>query len=344
MTVKIPLYNIFGDNFIIALASLAKKARRSEDSVEFDDKSLREALLTASQLSKERKITDKKGKETELDFPKSGNDKKPFNEALHCFNIPEEAPVSEILSKFAASITQFPSCDEVTAPSMLKPEYYEYIRTPGFYGSRKASTKVSPVYVLASLAGWVLTRLGRAPVGKGEYVGVYAFPIEVEERFGMIPSLLKELSAKGVPGTEPSTALAIWLASKMHKSQAIIDQLMIYSISEPAGMNPATVTNGQLISVGRLLSSKKFKEIYEEAGAIAEKALSPNPWECDTDNFSVKFSNLLFEVLSGSKREVELAYLANREYYAWERSQSASEKCVSYYLKALYVANVISGL
>ncbi|MEW9492341.1 MAG: type I-A CRISPR-associated protein CsaX, partial [Candidatus Aramenus sulfurataquae] len=329
MTVEIPLYNIFGDNFVIALASLTKNARRSLDSVEFDDVSLKNALLTASQLSKERKITDKKGKQTELDFPKSGNDKESFNEALQCFNIPEGAQVSDILSKFAASIPQLPPCDEVTAPSMLRPEHYEYVRTPGFYRRIKASAKaqVSPVYVLVSLAGWVLTRLGRAPVGKGEYVGVYAFPIDVEKRFGMIPSLLKELGTKDVPGTEPSTALAIWLASKMLKSHAPIDQLMIYTVSEPVGKEPAAVTNGQLISVGRLLSNERFREIHEEAGAIAEKALSPNPWECDANNFSVKFSNLLFEVLSGSKREVELAYLANREYYAWKRSQSASEKC-----------------
>ncbi|MCI2414686.1 MAG: hypothetical protein MPF33_05475 [Candidatus Aramenus sp.] len=229
---------------------------------------------------------------------------------------------------------------------MLKPEYYEYVRTPGFYRRIKASIKaqVSPAYVLASLAGWVLTRLGRAPVGKGEYVGVYAFPLDVDEKFVMIPLLLKELSTKDVPGTEPSTALAIWLASEMLKSQAVIDQLMIYTIAEPTGKNPATVTNGQLISVGRLLKSEKFKKIHEEAGAIAEIALSPNPWECDKNNFSVKFSNLLFEVLSGSKREVELAYLANREYYACKKSQSECKKCVSYYLKAVQVANLISGL
>ncbi|MEW9492617.1 MAG: hypothetical protein TQ35_0010545, partial [Candidatus Aramenus sulfurataquae] len=337
MTVRIPLYNIFGDNFIIALASLAKNARRSEDSVEFNDMSLKNALLTASQLSKQRKITDEKGKETELDFPKRGSDKKPFNEALQCFNIPGGAPVSDILSKFAASIPSIPkllsTCKKVTAPLMLRPEHYENVRTPGFYRriQAKNKTKVSPVYILASLAGWVLTRLGGIPVGKKNgnivYVGVYAFPIEVEERFGMIPSLLKELGTKGVPGTGPSTALAIWLASKMLKSHALIDQLMIYTVLEPTPTNPPAVKNGQLISVGRLLSNEGFKEIHEEAGAIAEKALSPNPWECDANNFSVKFSNLLFEVLSGSKREVELAYLANREYYAWKRSQSASEKC-----------------
>jgi CRISPR-associated protein CsaX len=48
------LYSIFGDNFIIALASLAKEAKRDRDSVEFDDKSLEDALLTASQLSKDK--------------------------------------------------------------------------------------------------------------------------------------------------------------------------------------------------------------------------------------------------------------------------------------------------
>ncbi|WP_246263951.1 type I-A CRISPR-associated protein CsaX [Metallosphaera tengchongensis] len=333
----VPLYDIFGDNFVITLASLTSNARRTLDSVEFDERELRDALLTASEVAKAREGAGK------FDFPRSGNDKRSFSASLKCFNIPEGTPVSTALEKVANSLSPQPSCEEVSSLSMLKPEFYEYARTPGFYGGRKTGIEVSPTYVMLSVAGWVLSRLGRAPVANREYVGVYAFPIDIDRKFSTIPSLLKSLGNGMIPGTEPATALSIWLASKMLESKAIVDQVMLYFMSEPGGQSPARVTSGQIVSVERLVKHKKFSDVHKTAEIIARRALSPDPWECDKGGFSVRFSNLLFEVLTGSRREVELTYFANREYMSWRNSDDDKKKeCLDYYKSASSIANKVA--
>ncbi|MCY0860744.1 MAG: type I-A CRISPR-associated protein CsaX [Sulfolobaceae archaeon] len=329
---KVPLYGIFGDNFIITIASLSKNVKRVGNEVEFDDKELRDVVILASQIAKER---EGKGK---FVFPLSGNDKKAFSSALKCYNIPDGSPVSSILDKFANSLDK--ECEEVSAISTIKPEFYEFARSPGYSGGRKAQIKVEPKYVLLSLAGWVISRLGRAPLGQGDYVSVHAFPVDIDQRFGVIPSLLKELSSGLLPGTEPITALTIWLASKMVKTQAIIDQMFLYFISDPAGQNPATITSGHLISVKRIVENEKFKEINGIAEVLADYALNPNPQlQCDIRSFSIRVINLLFEVLNGSKSDVELLYFTNRELFSLMNARGVDERCMKEYRMASIMAD-----
>jgi len=309
-------YDVFGDYYVITVASLAEGQWRGRG-IEIPDNRFLEVMQLASSLARgrEEEIMERRGKSKEATgvpriLPMTGNDKKPFERALSCLNIPPRSMISEILRKVNPDMAKR-DCPKVTAPSFVKPDMYEHGRYPGYKGNTEVEVEVDPVYLVVAVAGWVLSRLGETMMNKGERIGVHLFPVNVDRQFTVLPSLVRDMPK--IPGFFPSTAFLLWLTYQMVKSKAVISSgLNIYAVSDAAGQSPAAVVSGYTTSVERLLDYKIFKD----RRAFALEAVTAEALKYDSKerrNLAIRISNLLYEVLMGSRRSEELMYIVNRE-------------------------------
>jgi len=338
--VRVRLYGVFGDNYVIAVASLAN-GRRVGDWVEIQDPELVGSMRVGAEVARVREDRIAKGMERRGKakregpirlLPLSRNDRNAFEDALSCYNIPAQSSVSEILSKFDVKPRQ---CQSVTAPSFVKPEFYEYSRSPGYAGNRKVEVRVDPTYLLVSILGWVLTRLGSARVGKEGRVGVHVFPMGADQSLSVLPELLKGVD--NIPGIYPMTAFNLWLASTMISKGAVVNVPMkVYAVEDAAGQSPAAINSGYVVDVRRILGHQIVGDqgVVNAVLGLTWEALSP---DADNRAFAIRACDLLFEVIMGSKREEDLLYFANRELYS-ARMIGTEEKLDRVYKLASFIS------
>ncbi|AWR98110.1 type I-A CRISPR-associated protein CsaX [Acidianus sulfidivorans JP7] len=313
---EVPLYNIFGDNYVIQVATEAENSTVSINKVEIDDNELRKVLDLVYKIAKKNeealaerrsKAKKKKGEEgdtptSNLILPLSGNDKNPWTNALKCYNFPTTASLSDIFKNFS----QVKECEEVSAPSFIKPEFYEFGRSPGMVErARKMKLEVEPHYLIIAAAGWVLTRLGKAKVSENNYVGVNVFT----PTRSILYSLVDNVNGI-IPGIKPETAFALWIARKVASSVSNpkVNVMRIYTMTDAVGQTPTTINGGFTIDLTRLL--EKTDLLSERLEAIARNALSVNSNMRDR---YIVLANYIYEYLTGSKRLEDLLYFANRD-------------------------------
>jgi len=313
---EVPLYNIFGDNYIIQVATEAENSSIYNNKVEIDDDELRNVLNLAYKIAKNNedaaaerrgKTKKKKGEEGETTtsnviLPLSGNDKNPWTETLKCYNFPTTVALSEVFKNFS----QVKECEEVSAPSFVKPEFYQFGRSPGMVErTRRVKLEVEPHYLIIAAAGWVLTRLGKAMVSKGDYVGVNVFT----PTRGILYSLIQNVNGI-IPGIKPETAFGLWIARKVVSSvtNPNVSVMRIYTISDAAGQNPTTINGGFSIDLTKLLEKRDL--LSERLEAIARNALSISS---NMRERYIVLVNYIYEYLTGSKRLEDLLYFANRD-------------------------------
>ncbi|BBD73572.1 hypothetical protein HS1genome_1961 [Sulfodiicoccus acidiphilus] len=278
---------------------MAKGARRVESGVDVKKEELLNVIKLGAELAEVRESSPNR---PVMLLPMSGNDKKPFQELLKCLNV-TAFTLSEVLRKYGDTRDE---C-EVSALSFMKPELYEYSRVPGYKGSRKEKIKVNANYAVVSMAGWVLSRLGKARIGR-DSVGVHLFPLDVDSRYGVLPEFLKDVEK--IPGIAPVTAFTLWLASKLVRRGVAVEQLMMYAVHDAGGMSPASIAGGWLIGLDRVL---KNRSVLSEAGDLLEEVvLDAMSLESKTRAFSIRVSNALYDVLNGSGSLEEFLYFSNR--------------------------------
>ncbi|ABP95300.1 MULTISPECIES: type I-A CRISPR-associated protein CsaX [Metallosphaera] len=321
-------YDIFGDYYVITVASLGEGQWRGRG-LEIPDNRFLDVMQLASSLARgkeeERRKRIEKTKKIEgilRILPLSGNDKKPFEQALSCLNIPTQSTISEILGKANPDMAK-KECQKVSAPSFVKPEMYEYGKYPGYRGSTKVEVKVDPVYLVVAVAGWVISRLGEAMISNSDRVGIHLFPVSVDRQFSVLPSLVKDSPL--IPGFYPSTAFLLWLAYQMVSRKAEIRSgINIYAVSDAGGQSPTTVVGGFTTSVERLLENKIFRD--EQAYAVEAVTREALRYDSGKRDYAIRISNLLYEVLMGSRRSEELMYFANRELLSINLTKSKEDK------------------
>ncbi len=299
---KIPLYNIFGDNYILQIAREVGEENIDiqGDSIEIlNYNKLVEVLSLAAQLAetKERQLNRPNI------LPLSGNDKKPWIKALGCYDFNDSTPLSEILRNFS----NIRNCNKVSLPSFVKPEFYEYTRTPGMVGrNRKKDIKVEPHYLIIASAGWLLTRIGNAAIGEGNYVGLNVFTPSKE----ILYSIVKSIGGRLIPGIKPETAFALWLAIKVVNStiNPNVSLFNIYLVSDASRKNPTTIKGGFSVDLVKLLEKKEL--LNNKLERIAENALNI---KSDMRDRYIVLINYIYDYLTGSKKLEDLLYFANRD-------------------------------
>jgi len=293
---QVPLYNIFGDNYILQLAAEAKEARITPNYVEIEDGKLERVLGMAAEIAEDKEKLQKK-----FSISLSGNDKKPWEQALSCYNFPQAATLSQIFRGFS----KVKECDEVSAPSFIKPEHYEFGRVPGKV--EKEKIEVEPHYVILAAAGWVLTRIGKAKVGNNDYVGVNVF----SPQGGILYELSKGLESSFLPGISPETAFSLWISKKVSdlvKDNITVSFLRVYIMTDAGGNKPNMINGGFTVEVDKILGKRDV--LTDRLERIASKALNVDNSMRD---YYVRLVNYIYEYVNGSKRIEDLLYFANRD-------------------------------
>jgi CRISPR-associated protein CsaX len=294
---RIPLYNIFGDNYVKQVAIEAGKYEILRNAIEIDDNLLKEVLKIAGDIAKSR---EEKNKNKIVNIlPLSRNDKGAWEKILKCYNFGNIATLSEVLYKFSPEAEK---CNVDTAPSFVKPEFYEHARIPGKPGGSKSKMSVDGSYLVVAAAGWVLTRLGKVKVNEGNKLGVQLFTTTKSNLYKILENI------KCIPGIKPETAFAIWIADKIINVNLNVYTLKVYLISDAVGQSPTTIEEGFVLDLNKLLMNKEM--INDDIVYIASDALNI---DSNTRNYSAKIINLVYEVISGSKRIEDLLYFANRD-------------------------------
>ncbi|MGC9113020.1 type I-A CRISPR-associated protein CsaX [Acidilobus sp.] len=307
--VRVPLYGIFGDNFIRQVAVEAGNYREVPTTrgtfIEVDRNSLLNVLKVASSRAKNMVKV----------IPMNGNDQKTYGNVLKVLGFNQADPAWKVLDSYVPEDNHFTRGD-FTPISFLKPDLYEYARLPGRLGNAhtRKIINVPPGYVILAVAGWVLSRLGSAQVSDREWVGVHAF----SNVRSALQTLIDHLITKRIPGIKPETALSLWLAIKAIEANVSVDNLIleIYVVSDAFGKKPTELKGGFSVDLSRLLSRKELLtpngSTYLEQ--LASMALSINCGQTCERDFAIRFTNLVYEYVNGSRRLEDLLYLAYREY------------------------------
>ncbi|QIW22822.1 type I-A CRISPR-associated protein CsaX [Sulfolobus sp. S-194] len=304
----VPLYNLFGDNLVVQVAVNAKDSKpltiKGKPYLEINDKEVRIALDTASD------IAQKFEKDNRRPIPLSANDKKVIEKVLKCFNFSSSDPISNVLKSFDTEHSK--ECYVDNVPSFIKPEYYELIRVPGKPGGQKMSVKVDASYVIIAIAGWLFSRIGYARVG-GETIGVNVFT----STKSMLYTTYGQFS-----GVKPETAFIFLLADRVIKSGSNISSARVYLMSDAGGQNPTIILGGFSVDFSKLLEKKEL--IDDDLIRLAQDATND---QSQTNDFSARIVELVYEVIGGAKRVEDLVYLANR--YVSMEITNAKDFCKS---------------
>jgi len=205
-------------------------------------------------------------------------------------------------------------------PSIFKLELYGFTRGPLFRDgfSMNSMMKVSSDFFILMLAGYLLSRVGRARVDERTWVSVHVLPLELAWSRSSWQKLQNLLSGLW-HGIRPADALILHLLiSLWNLLRNEPHNLIIFGVIDPAGSKPAAVS----ISVDAPL-----KDIYMRArelldyllerewsrnalSRLVRKALNPNQAGREIAERLVK---LLFLSLQGDIRALEeLSLLSSR--------------------------------
>jgi hypothetical protein len=297
-------------------------------------KGLEDVLDTARQI-----IEDKK-EHMPLRLPASGNDKKAktLAELMQHYSLGADANIIDFVKVLKANLSM-DGDKQCKLPSLLKPEFYEYNRLPGYVGesSRMMREQFPALSVGLSLVGYFVCKVGRAQVDVKQWVSVVVTPeiistnrpFAIDQNYRLstfvtpVKNLYGYLSQKSyyVAGLFPEPALQLWLASQMGGAK-----INIYAINEPAGKNPATIYSSMKIDlepIHKALSKYNFLKNYAAKSNLVnllEKALRATE-KSNAKSISVRFAILLYEVFTGVKPPLVFIYAASREYMTWSKSR-----------------------
>jgi len=277
----------------------------------------------AAQVLEERV---RKGVRVDLRF--SGNDKKYRDEIWRALSLSQDASPIEMIRTLASDPLK--DYGRVRLPSVLKPEYYEFNRIPGYAGSEnlRLARDEYPINVVAmSLAGYLLSKVGTARLERTQSVSVVVTPVittrglavDPEYRYNVyvnpVGRLVDDLlQRKGwLDGLFPETALALLLACTMGGAQ-----FKLYAVKEAGGQEPATIFSAMQMDLRPLYERMRELQLTDELYrqkivTIAKSSLDVNAQGLKK-TLATRFALLLYEILSRSRPPEEFVSVVNREY------------------------------
>ncbi|MGC9069031.1 MAG: hypothetical protein ACP5GU_08125 [Thermoprotei archaeon] len=253
-------------------------------------------------------------KKNRFSIPLSGNDRGIVRKLFKCYGINENDTSDRQILTFANSLLNV--CREEHLPSLLKPELYEYNRTPGYSGKRKMEITYPSMSIMLGLIGYLGSKVG-VKIERRTRQSVLFVPQEVwiidprELYFSLsLKRFLDYMGNRLFPNIYPETALILWLALHIDLSNF---KLLI--ISDPAGQNPATLNSQLAIDLSRVKEAlKKYEilrdsDVYKRLDHILLDALSNEP-----EPATIRFSTLLYEMLLEIKPWDETLFFGLRDY------------------------------
>ena len=294
-------------------------------------KALQDVLLSARQIMEDK---NRYAGSMMIRLPASGNDKRILEALKKSYGLGADATIIDFAKVVQENLDvkgQYP------LPSILKPEFYEFNRLPGYAGesSRKLRERFPILSISLSLIGYFVCKAGSAQMDRGDWVSVIVTPevmsrnhiYSVDPKFRLstfvepVQGLKVYLSQRkyNIAGLFPETALQLWLTTHMGGAK-----INLYAINEPGGQTPATIYSSMKIDLEPIYKSLIYYDLLNQnvkpyLVKILEHALRAVERSA-AKSLSVRFSVLLYEVLSRVKRLEEFIYAASREYSAWSHS------------------------
>jgi len=298
-------------------------------------------------------------------IPASGNDRRVLRELWQAYGLGANATIIDFINVVNENIDS-ETVGQHLLPSILKPEFYEFNRLPGYMGesSRLMRNRFPALSISLSLIGYIICRVGSAQLDRDFWVSVVLTPElqSFREPYAIDPSYrlstfinpmrrLDDYLSKrryNLAGLFPETALHLWLATHMGGAK-----INLYALKEPKGQNPATIYSSMKIDlepIHRSLMQYGLQEQRDTLIKILENALRAGE-KSAAKHISIRFSILLYEVLTGMKPFEEFVYTATREYLSWNQSQPSKDDHAfkSYQVSrwaaylARHLARIVSG-
>ena len=332
---KIPLHDIFGDNFIIQLATEAEDAEITPDHVQIDDDKLMKLLKMIADISEEKEkqkqetIKRTKNKEQKegggknIIIPFAGNDSRTvWKDVLSCYSYSENIQLSEMLRNF-----EMKECKKVAVMSFMRPEWYEFNKA-----MRKVEIKVEEYYVLLAMAGWVLTNISNTG---NIFINIFS------PQGGILFSLNKDIGGKTL-GARPETAFSLWITKKILdilSSNTIVNYIKVYILTR--GSNTINLANEFSVDTARLLSKPHL--LTNTLERIAYRALQDKN---ELRGYYIHLVNYIYQYITNPKKIDELLYFANRDTLIIEKSNDEVAKEleeVSNYINTVLYREALTG-
>jgi len=256
------------------------------------------------------------------------NDKNYHQKIWSALQLSKDATPIEMIRTLASNPLK--DYGKVGLLSVLKPEYYEFNRIPGYAGSEnlRLARDEYPINVVAmSLAGYLLSKVGTARLERTQSVSVVVTPVitarglavDPEYRYNVyvdpVGRLVDDLlQRKGwLDGLFPETALALLLACIMGGAQ-----FKLYAVKEAGGKKPATIFSAMQMDLRPLYERMRELQLTDELYrqkivTIAKSSLDVNAQGLKK-TLATRFALLLYEILSRSRPPEEFVSVVNREY------------------------------
>ena len=256
------------------------------------------------------------------------NDKNYHQKIWSALQLSKDATPIEMIRTLASNPLK--DYGKVGLLSVLKPEYYEFNRIPGYAGSenlRRARDEYPINVVAMSLAGYLLSKVGTARLERTQPVSVVVTPVitarglavDPEYRYNVyvnpVGRLVDDLlQRKGwLDGLFPETALALLLACIMGGAQ-----FKLYAVKEAGGQEPATIFSAMQMDLRPLYERMRELQLTDELYrqkivTIAKSSLDVNAQGLKK-TLATRFALLLYEILSRSRPPEEFVSVVNREY------------------------------
>jgi hypothetical protein len=270
-----------------------------------------------------------------IEVPASSNEKNIFNKLKTNIGLKSQSTFFDVFDKY---IKKFADDSEdivdqmkwfsgtsnrntrvYTIPSIFKPEIYEVVKRPFYFGRGVLDVEIPFHLMILALSGYVASRVERVKVGNDYYTAFLFTPLgersTAEQRRHL--ELLTNARKEGIPGLHPEEGLIMWLAAKIAGlAEGENEQLTLMVMSDPGGSNPAKLESLRRYSLGREIRSigfmdeetrGKFEDLLKKSLNEVAKAKTGRSWEA---SYILK---KLYLALSSESALDDLLYFAGRK-------------------------------
>jgi len=316
-----------------------KSLRLQSDKAVIETKIMNVNEALAQTIESAAQKLEKYAKDRKVDIPLTGNEKKTFKTIQKVLSLPEGSTFIEALKSYAQILRSYNSqrltaafskfgAGDFTPISILKPDFYTLTRAPFMKGKERYQIKLNLDYFITLIAGYIFSRLGRAPYdiqqGKKTYQTVHILPYDIGSIYSQVYTLLSpekdEEAPTIIPGLKPEEAVILWLSLILPEKTP---DLFLLSINDPAGSAPASIGVAYHLPISsfitrageKLQKIKNNERLRNNLKDLLSKALSPAKAEkLKIRERAIEIVKLLFLALQkgNEKERDELLLRASR--------------------------------
>jgi len=294
-------------------------------------------------------------------IPMSGNDRNIFEKVKNEIGCPQVSPKdlletyanmveSKGLQRLKDGLKSFSTSKGYAMPSIFKLELYKLVRAPLLKDGTSINIKLSLDYFIVLLAGYLMSRVGRAPYKDiNDQLSIHILPLSLGWRSDIWYMFIQNNAQKLLPGFDPQEALILWLIqANWEIINREIRDIFVVGVKDPKGANPASIGIGFQAPLENIIQnySQSLEVIMEnKRGKKALESLlryalrPPDRRNLKNRELALKLTKKLFLAIEGDIKSLEdLMLLSSRVEQSlsrYERNESEELKNIAKYGRIL---------